>query len=146
MRSDQPWAANVGWLVMARSLEDANLKDLMQATGAHFRIVQSDAPTHAATASESPLEIASKVFTDTLGPSTLRLDVDLPQDLNQQRKFVLWLLLANALVLVVLAIAPAVVLLDRLILKRPGLFASKALATHARGGASAPNLASARAR
>lgn len=134
VRSDRPGAANVGWLVMARSLEEASLKDLVQATGVHFRIVQADATAKTSPDGMSPGKTAGKDFTDTLGPSPLRLDVELAQDLDKQREFALWLLLANALVLVVLTITAAVLLLNRLILQRLSLFARKALATHAPSG------------
>jgi len=44
----------------------------VQATGAHFRIVKAEsAPAASAT------DTASKILPDSLGPSTLRLDVDL---------------------------------------------------------------------
>jgi diguanylate cyclase (GGDEF)-like protein len=125
VRSDQPWAANVGWLVIARGLEDDNLRDLVRTTGAHFRIVSADLSR--STSSGLPSSTITEVFSDSLGSSDLRLEVDLPQDLGNQRKIGIWLLLANALVLVVLAIVAAVLLLDRLILKRLGLFARKAL-------------------
>ena len=134
VRSDQPWAANVGWLVMARSLEDANLKDLVQATGARFHIVKAEAATSSPHDGQAATETTSKVLADSLGRSELRLEVGLPKDLDQQRKTGVWLLLANALVLVVLAIAAAVLLLDSLVLKRLSMFARKALDTHARSG------------
>jgi sensor domain CHASE-containing protein len=106
VRSDQPWAANVGWLVMARGLEEGNLRELEQSTGGRFHILKapqvSDTNTApapatgtssaspAATGNRSSASAPSKLLSDSLGDSELVLEVELPKDLDTQRTTGQW--------------------------------------------------------
>ena len=118
VRGIDPGAVNVGWLVMVRVLDEPMLRSLAQMTGSQFHVANALAPV--------PAGVISKVLTDSLGGSALRLDVLRQEGLGQQRQTGFLVLLLNALVLVAIAAVGAVLLFDRLIFKRLTLFADKA--------------------
>ncbi len=113
---------NVGWLVMVRALDDAALASLVQTTGSSFQVVAAEQGRAAHDASK----MVSMVLTDTLGSSALRLDVLKQAGLDSQRHTGFLILLINAIVLVTIAAVGAVLVFDRLVLKRLTLFADKA--------------------
>jgi len=117
-----------GWLLMAQVLDEASLRELSQSTGANFRFLPATAAAATSTARTSGPPQAgtaqvSHALRDALGDSNLLLQVDLPPALERQRQTGLMVLLLNSFVLVLLAVAAAVLLLDRLILRRLAEFA-----------------------
>jgi diguanylate cyclase (GGDEF)-like protein len=122
VRASAAQAPDVGWLVMVRKLDDAALKSLVQTTGSQFQIVAADQSRAAHDASDK----VSMVLSDTLGTSALRLDVLKQAGLDSQRRTGFLILLINAIVLVTIAAVGAVLVFDRLVLKRLTLFADKA--------------------
>lgn len=121
VRGHEPGAVSAGWLVLVRVLDEPVLRALVQTTGSQFHVVQAMA---APSTAESG--VVSKALTDSLGASALRLDVAVPEGLGQQRYTGFLVLLANAVVLVIIAAVGAVLVFDRLIFKRLAVFAAKA--------------------
>lgn len=116
---------HLGWLVMARILDDKGLQNLRQLTGANILLY----PTAAQDKFPLPTGYLSASLTDQLGLSPLTLAADPPPTLSQQRitgqKMLAW----NTVAMVVLAALIAVFLLDRLILCRLATF-SRLAETH----------------
>ncbi len=122
VRGSAAGSPNVGWLVMVRSLDGASLQSLVHTTGSGFHVVAADQSS----ATHDSHEALSKVLTDTLGASPLRLDVVKQAGLDSQRRTGFLILLVNAIVLVTIAIVGVLLVFDRMILKRLTLFAVKA--------------------
>ncbi|WP_394788678.1 putative bifunctional diguanylate cyclase/phosphodiesterase [Rhodoferax sp.] len=122
VRIRQPGAPTVGWLVMGREWQSARLSRLMQLTGSRFNLLGPNSIV----APADGVPRYPRALGDVRGANALRLLVDLPQALNEQKSASKLLLLANALVLILLGALAVVLLLDRLILKRLGLFAQLA--------------------
>ena len=122
VRGSDASAANVGWLVLVRSLDGASLASLVRTTGSQFHI---GAPGQAATSGAASHEMA-KVLTDTVGDHALQLNVVKQPGLDSQRNTGFLVLLINAIVLVGIAVVGAALVFDRLILKRLTIFADKA--------------------
>lgn len=118
VRGSDAAAANVGWLVLVRSLDSASLASLVRTTGSQFYIGRAGqaAPNH---------EMA-KVLADTVGAHALQLNVVKQPGLDSQRNTGFLVLLINAIVLVGIAVVGAALVFDRLILKRLTIFADKA--------------------
>jgi diguanylate cyclase (GGDEF)-like protein len=122
VRGSAAGSPNVGWLVMVRSLDGASLQSLVHTTGSDFHVVAADQSI----ATHDSQEALSRVLTDTLGASALRLDVVKQAGLDPQRRTGFLILLVNAIVLVTIAIVGVLLVFDRMILKRLTLFAVKA--------------------
>ena len=118
VRGSDAAAANVGWLVLVRSLDSASLASLVRTTGSQFYIGRAGqaAPNH---------EMA-KVLADTVGAHALQLNVVKQPGLDSQRNTGFLVLLINAIVLVGIAVVGAALVFDRLTLKRLTIFADKA--------------------
>lgn len=127
VRRTERLSPQLGWLVMLQGLDEANLRELSQTTGASFRLLPAAAGGAARADSAAQVSTAAAQITqplrDALGESELLLQVDLPPALERQRQTGLLVLLLNSFVLVLLAGAAAVLLLDRLILRRLAEFA-----------------------
>lgn len=122
VRGSDAAAANVGWLVLVRSLDSASMASLVQTTGSQLSI--------GARGQTDPLPGGAlqmhKVLTDTVGGRALQLNVVKQSGLDSQRNTGFLILLINALVLVTIAAVGAVLVFDRMILKRLTNFADKA--------------------
>nr|WP_165830820.1 EAL domain-containing protein [uncultured Albidiferax sp.] len=121
VRMRQPGAPVVGWMLMGREWQSARLSRMMQLTGSRFHLLGPGA-VGPAIAGELP-QPAPATLADVRGPGAVRLLVEAPHVLGEHKTTSKLLLLANALVMALLGAVAVVVLLDRLILKRLGLFA-----------------------
>lgn len=117
--SDDTLAApHVGWLLMARLLNNKGLEQLRQLTGTHLEIVTNqDNPS-----TSIPTGYLIAKLQDSLGTSPIAVAVDPPPSLNEQRATSQKMLAWNTVLMMVVASLLTVFLLDRMILQRLGIF------------------------
>lgn len=116
-----PDDTRVGWLIMARKLDDGGLTDLRKLTGAHIE-------AHAVGASTNTMAGKMRfVLQDALGTSPVEATIDRPLSLENQRAIVHKMLAYTLVIMAVLAGVLTLVIMERLVLCRLGLFSQLAL-------------------
>lgn len=117
----KPEDPKVGWLVMARRLDDKGMAELRKLTGTHIEIFPS------AGNYLQGRDLLNFSLQDALGPTPIAVGLDRPPSLAAQRELSHKMLAYTLAFMAVLAGLLSIIIIERLILCRLGLFSRLAL-------------------